>query len=183
MKTLQEIYENYTTPDGNGDKGTAHSYIEVYSDILKKYRNGCTFIEIGVAGGLSMLMWQEYFENSKLFGVDIAGGHNKSLWEQKYTFIEIDATKPEFLEKIEGVTFDVVIDDGSHIKEDQFASYNLLKNRMNKGGIYIIEDVVNIDSVKYEFQQIDPSKKVTILDRRHIKNRYDDVLIIIEDKE
>lgn len=180
MKSLQEIYKNYTTPDGNGDKGTAHSYIEVYEEILKPYRDGCSFMEIGVSTGLSMEMWSDYFINSIPLGVDIRCQSEKIRNSPRYRFIEADATNPSFLNLIGDSKFDVIIDDGSHTKEDQISSYNLLKNSIKDGGIYIIEDVLNIDKCKDEFLALDPNKSIEILDRRHLKNRNDDVLIIIK---
>lgn len=183
MKTLQEIYKNYTTPDGNGDKGTAHSYIEVYSDLLEKYRNCCTFLEIGVSDGLSMKMWSEYFLSSKLYGVDIKCSNLELRAQDYFTFIESNATKEDFLKKIQGVDFDVIIDDGSHNIKDQITSFNLLKNKLKSGGLYVIEDVENLDKDKQEFVNLQSDDfSVEILDRRNIKNRKDDVLIVIRRK-
>ncbi len=182
MKTLQEIYTKYTTPDGNGDKGTAHSYIEVYEEILKPYRSGCSFLEIGVSTGLSMEMWADYLENSTLLGIDIKCQSEKIRNNPRYKFIEGDATKPEFLKHIGDLKFDVIIDDGSHKLEDQIATYNLLKDRLNPGGIFIIEDVVSLDVARPKFESLDPNRKIEILDRRMIKRRNDDVLILIKDK-
>ena len=56
MKTLNEIYQNYTTPDGNGDKGTAHTYIGVYEEILAPYRENGDIFEIGISLGYSIKM-------------------------------------------------------------------------------------------------------------------------------
>lgn len=38
MKTLQEIYENYSHSNNYGDKGTAHSYIETYEKLFEPIR-------------------------------------------------------------------------------------------------------------------------------------------------
>lgn len=45
------------------------------------------------------------------------------------------------------------------------------------GGIYVIEDVRNIDDTKEIFLNL--SKNVTIFDFRHLKNRSDDVIVEI----
>ena len=47
---------------------------------------------------------------------------------------------------------------------------------MNLGGTYIIEDVTDINSTKQNFIDLHPNSK--IIDNRHIKNRFDDVLIV-----
>ena len=76
MKTLDEIYQNFNHhPEtmGCGDKGTMHSYIEYYEQLLKPYRESFTdILEIGVApGALSLKMWEQYFTNANIYGVDI----------------------------------------------------------------------------------------------------------------
>ena len=74
------------------------------------------------------------------------------------------------------MTFDVIIDDGSHIINDQINSFNILKHRMNPNGIYIIEDVNNIDLSRDRLTELHGNIK--IIDNRHIKNRVDDVLVV-----
>jgi cephalosporin hydroxylase len=179
MKSLAEIYRNYQTPDGQGDKGTAHSYIEKYEELLEPYRDNSTVLEIGIAGGYSLHMWGEYFNESKIYGVDISPEilNNPNLISDKFNIIHSDATTPEFLEKIKNLTFDVIIDDGSHFLHHQLSSFNLLKSKLKKGGIYIIEDVTNLDdNIKDIFKKL--HNNCEIVDLRNIKGRYDDVLII-----
>ena len=179
MKTLNEIYQNYQTPDGQGDKGTAHSYIEIYEQLLTPYRNNSTILEIGIAGGYSLHMWKEYFINSQICGVDVSfdAVSNPNLNSKDYTIFHSDATTPEFLNLIQDITFDVIIDDGSHIFQHQITSFNLLKSKIRKGGIYIIEDVAHMDTnMENTFKSLHTN--CAILDLRHIKQRYDDVLIV-----
>lgn len=177
--TLNEIYQNYKTPDGQGDKGTAHSYIEIYDNLLQPYRDNSTILEIGIAGGYSLHMWGDYFTNSKIYGVDISSEilTNPYLKSDKFNIIHSDATKPQFLNHIHNLDFDVIIDDGSHILEHQWESFSLLKHKVKTGGLYIIEDVVSLDdNIRNKF--ISLHDNCEILDLRHIKNRYDDILII-----
>jgi hypothetical protein len=72
--------------------------------------------------------------------------------------------------------FDVLIDDGSHRLADQLSTFQIFKNRIKPGGIYIIEDVVELDRVKNIFLGL--HNNVEIIDNRHIKDRHDDVLIV-----
>jgi 23S rRNA U2552 (ribose-2'-O)-methylase RlmE/FtsJ len=179
MKKLFEIYQKYQTPDGQGDKGTAHSYIEKYEELLSPYRNNSTVLEIGIAGGYSMNMWGEYFTNSKIYGMDISPEilFNDFLKNTKFTVLLADATSPDCLDTIKDLTFDVVIDDGSHVFEDQIKSFKLLKHKINKNGLYIIEDISNLDKkTKQIFESL--HDVCEIIDLRHIKNRYDDVLVV-----
>ncbi len=191
METLSEIYKRHCVsgPDvGHGDKGGTHSYIEIYEKLLEPYRAKCTFMEIGLALGLSMEMWNEYFETPcTLVGVDlsIVFDAGKMLgWRPndlppgaaRINLIAADATKPEFLAQLCELRFDVVIDDASHMAGDQVATFNLLKPRMRAGGIYIIEDILSPESSVPAFKTLHANCEV--IDLRHVKGRFDDMLIV-----
>ena len=91
-------------------------------------------------------------------GGEIRGGH--AHYELKQLIVAASGS------------FDVVIDDGSHNIEDQVKTHYILKDYMAEGSIYIIEDIQDIDAKKHLFWEGE------IIDRRHIKNRYDDILVI-----
>jgi hypothetical protein len=79
MKSLNEIYQNYKSPEGHGDKGTAHTYIDEYEKLLGQYRENSSVLEIGICRGESIKMWDEYFINSKVYGIDITDLYIKDL--------------------------------------------------------------------------------------------------------
>lgn len=181
--TLQEIYNKHKVGDWP-DKGSVHSYIEVYEEILAPYRHTAkNILEIGLMSGESLRMWTEYFKGSWVFGIDcdirpvngmadltqaIADGLNIVIG---------DASNPEVIENwFKGLKFDVVIEDANHSVEQQLQIYSVLKPYMNKGSIYIIEDIQNIDETKAIFNAIGGE----VIDRRQKKHRYDDVLVIIK---
>ena len=180
MKTLQEIYVNYqnTNSGGHGDKGTSHTYIDEYAHLLEPYRTkNSTIMEIGVAHGESLQMWNEYFTDVKIYGVDITFQDAAHLiGDPAYTLIEEDASSEAILKYLNGVVFDVIIDDGSHKFEHQVASFNLLKNKMNAGGIYVIEDILDLDNNIENFKAL--HNNCTIIDNRYKRNLYADVLIV-----
>lgn len=180
MKTLNEIYSNHSFKEGHGDKGTIHTYIEEYELLLEKYRNDITFLEIGVFYGESLEMWSEYFTNSRIYGVDINNHYNKHLEnDERFKIIISDATKFEIMNHFpKPIQFDVIIDDGSHRLEDQIITFNILKPHMKPGGLYIIEDINNIDQSKNVFTSLFDNCR--IIDNRHKKNRFDDVLVIYQ---
>jgi hypothetical protein len=184
MKTLSEIYIDYQFPEGHGDKGTAHTYIDEYDKLLGDSRDNITILEIGVRYGHSIRMWNEYFTNSNIVGIEINIDSinvikNDAPFNENTNTLHIihgNATNENILEELKDYKFDVIIDDGSHFFNDQVKSFNLLKNKMNLGGTYIIEDVSDIKSTKQNFINLHPNSK--IIDNRHIKNRYDDVLVV-----
>jgi spermidine synthase len=122
-------------------------------------------------------MWDEYFINSKVYGIDITDLYIKDLIkENKYNIIIGNACSEEILNQLNDLTFDVIIDDGSHLINDQINSFNILKDRMKPNGIYIIEDVNNLDSTIDIYKNL--HNNIEIIDNRHIKNRIDDVLVV-----
>ncbi len=177
MKTLNEIYQHYQSPDGHGDKGTAHTYIDEYQRLLEPYRKNSIVLEIGLCYGESMRMWEEYFIDSKVIGVDITSKFLTGLInEPGHNIVIADATKDDIINKLDEKMFDVLIDDGSHRLVDQLNTFRIFKDKINPGGIYIIEDIEDIDASKNIFLGL--HNDVEIIDNRHIKDRHDDVLIV-----
>ena len=86
-----------------------------------------------------------------------------------------DGTDSKTFQNIDDL--DIIIDDGSHVFTDQIFSYAILYDKLKKGGIYIIEDVKNIDEVGPFFNRLNVSTK--IFDFRKLKGRHDDVVIEI----
>ena len=188
MQTLKQIYEKYIGPGGFPDKGTVHSYIEVYEERLSPYRlSAKNVLEIGLFSGESLRMWEEYFENAEVHGIDCDelphGGMvdlRPMIAEGTHKISIIDATNSAQVKKAFGsMKFDVIIEDASHQLAHQLSIYDIFKNHLSDGGIYIIEDIDRLDEVRHLFENIDPTKKVEVLDRRAIKGRFDDVLVII----
>jgi hypothetical protein len=46
----------------------------------------------------------------------------------------------------------------------------------------VVEDVADIDAHRSMFESMDSTKNIKIYDRRHLKNRFDDVLVVLTDK-
>ena len=178
MKTLQEIYPNFQDADGWGDKGTAHSYIDVYAEHLTK-RFGVNFLEIGVQLGHSIAMWQDYFMESQVYGIDVT--LSNVIFDNLQSVYVCDATVQEQVDScFEGKTFDYIIDDGSHRVEDQIKSLEIFYSYLKDSGKYFIEDIdgdSNLLSIKNYLDKNNMSYK--FYDLRKIKNRYDDILIVI----
>ena len=182
MKTLEEIYwSGSTSIQGHGDKGTVHSYIPEYERLFEPYRDKeINILEIGIAYGESLELWDKYFNNAKIFGADI---HEKEIFSDKikpggykdddrFTIWISDATKPEFLDVIGDTKFDIIIDDGSHILQDQVKTFNLMKPLMNPGGIYVIEDVANVIADRLLNPNDEEVKKKSIKKVTHLCQKF-----------
>ena len=191
METLQQIWERLAKEGYETDKGSVHSYIPIYEKILASYRETAKyFLEIGLFKGDSLRMWERYFINAMVHGIDCNETPHGGLADLR-TMIEsgnhlvniIDATDKKAIDSIYfHIKFDVIIEDAGHEMNQQIELYNIWKRRLTPYGIYIIEDIQDIDKDFETFQNIDPEKDVTILDIRASKGRYDDVLCIITKK-
>ena len=140
-------------------------------------------MEIGLEFGGSLKMWSEYFTNSKITGISLS--YPKyfdyplqivSENNNKINIIVGNACCSEILKDLKDFTFDVIIDDGSHLIEEQISSFNLFKSRMNKGGIYVIEDIQDLEKDKETYKKLHDN--LTIIDNRQVNNRWDDILLI-----
>lgn len=188
MEKLKEIYTRNLL-GGWPDKDTVHTYIDVYAELLRPYRETAkNILEIGLFSGQSLRMWEQYF-TGKCYGIDFSDQPlglqdlRPMIAEGTHNIIIMDGTNQNDIEKNFGdIVFDVIIDDGSHQLQHQLDSYKYFKSHIAKGGVYIIEDIQDLDRDRVAFENIDNEKKITILDRRKLKNRYDDVLVIIKDR-
>ena len=176
MCHLSKIYKKYSAPEGSGDKGTAHSYIEnYYHHKFDKIRlNKLNILEIGVSTGSSLEMWSEYFPNSNIIGVELENIDYRPT-NSRIKLIIGNGTDSKTYQNVEQL--DIIIDDGSHIFTDQIFSFAILYHKLNKGGIYVIEDVKNIDEVGPFFYRLNINTK--IFDFRKLKKRDDDVIVEI----
>jgi cephalosporin hydroxylase len=186
MKTLQEIYQNHL----QSDKGTFHSYIEVYERIFSSLRLAAKkVLEIGIAGGASLQMFEEYFQGAEVYGVDarikptgpFGNCDLTELIETGMHRIRILNAKVKAQVELhfKGVEFDVIIDDASHDLESQLTVYSNFKDKLSANGLYVIEDVYELEQRRASYERMDPEKNVTIYDLRPIKHRVDDVLVVL----
>jgi hypothetical protein len=176
---LNDVYKKYVGQDGWGDKGTVHSYIEIYEQHMNKKEN-ISLLEIGIQKGHSIAMWQDYFINSKIYGIDIY--LENIMFKNLHNIYKCNGTHKEEVEKIfKNNKFTYVIDDGSHLLEDQIKSFEIFWEKLDVGGKYFIEDVNGdyaLEELKKYFNFLNLEYKV--IDNRKLKDRYDDIMIILE---
>lgn len=104
-------------------------------------------LEIGIGGGESVRTWMEYFPEARIYGVDLTHDTNEFNTpgaSERYTFRSGDQASETFWQGFIsdcGGSFDIIIDDGSHISSDIIASFTFLWPHVNPGGLYQIEDL------------------------------------------
>jgi hypothetical protein len=119
-------------------------YFKIYHRHLHKFRGRrINILEIGIYSGGSLDMWRSYFgEGATIYGVDIVPSCKAYETEHIRVFIG-DQGSREFWHDFKSRTpaMDIVIDDGSHRHGDQIVSLQEMLPSINRGGVYVCEDV------------------------------------------
>lgn len=177
------------------DKNTIHSYFTIYNELFSPIRETSNnILEIGIGNfniknGGSLLLWHMYFNNALINGIDIISNdqiYDVILKNNKIkTYTNTYAYSTEIINnfKTSNILFDVIIYDKSHphTLESQCKCIELYVHLLNETGILVIEDVQDILWVD-KFKEITPlylHKYIHIYDLRSVKNRYDDILFVI----
>lgn len=148
--TLDQIAQ-HTQP---GKSGQQLGYSFVYDLLLRDRRNKVkNVLEIGVLKGDSLRMWEEYFPKAMIYGIDLHTypQYPDGKWTDRIQTFEVDQSKPEELMKVMldiCHPLDFISDDGSHKTEDQIVSLKFLLPYLADDGIYVIEDIYEIDAIK-----------------------------------
>jgi len=130
------------------DKIIGHFYTKHYEYHFRPYRSKkINLLEIGVGGyddpklgGNSLRMWKNYFPSGNIFSLDI---HDKSqLQEKRVKIFKGSQVDLEFLDTVakEAGSFDIIIDDGSHLNEHVIETFKFMFPKLKDGGIYVVED-------------------------------------------
>lgn len=119
-------------------------YFDIYERHLGPYKGKAVqLIEFGVFHGGSLQMWKDYFGSAaKICGVDINPACQQ-LEEDNIRIFIADQSDRQALGAIcaQCPKFDIVVDDGGHRMEQQRATFDVLWEHLNDGGVYICEDV------------------------------------------
>lgn len=151
--SLRQLAEKYSS-----DKLYWHSFIPKYEELFAGMEVK-RLLEIGIGfkdlmqpflpsgmeyvHGSSLKMWEEYFPEAEICACDIREdtlineGRIRSVVCDQSDYRSLHAMQIQFGPG----SFDVIIDDGSHIGEHQWFTAGHLLPRLSKGGLYIVEDV------------------------------------------
>jgi glycosyltransferase involved in cell wall biosynthesis/predicted O-methyltransferase YrrM len=172
------------------DKNSVHSYCEVYgkylNDLLDKSGN---MLEIGTKTGGSAVLWNKLLPNFNICLLD-----KQNILEQDNKN-RLDLSKINYITHVRGAyeeptrdeiknlypeKFDFITEDGSHELEDQIRSIDLYLPLLKPGGIMVIEDIQQIEDVEVLLKTIPAGHTYEYFDLRHVKSRYDDIILVIK---
>jgi len=179
--TMSDIAKKYPT-----DKDFTHNYFNaVYEKYFSPIRDEVKkFCEVGVGGfwqdagwvpGNSLRVWDEYFPNAEILGLDI---NSFDLTSQGKVVVDyIDQSNKtlvdEYADKIS--EYDIILDDGSHVMYDQQITIASFFKSLKSGGIFVMEDLHSSPEVRIpEKNSIwgwgDPTKITTLEMLESFKN-------------
>lgn len=162
----------------NADKSSRfHNYLDFYEKHLPDREFSGRLLEIGVMDGLSMRMWAEYYPKAEIIGIDIkpdmASYMHNEHWQvpERVKLLTLDGTKKADMQPL-GM-FDIIIDDGSHYWAEQQKSFEILYySQLNKGGVYILEDLWTSHIEFYNNAKINTLDYLKKLEKKGMKMTY-----------
>lgn len=192
---LTDIHTQFKT-----DKGTAHDYIPYYEQTFADRRTEeLNVLEIGVLFGGSLKMWEHYFENSNIYGVEDFSQQD-GQWHYQYEPVDGDAVMEDvnsheritlfnfdcenlnhIQEHFGDLKFDVILDDANHKLTQQMKNFENYFPYLNDGGVYICEDVQTAETAKElrEFiLELYPDREVHIVEC-NLNKKSDDRLVVV----
>jgi hypothetical protein len=192
MSQLIDLVDNTKT-----DKNTCHSYIPVYQKLFElKKNNTNNILEIGIGepmqnkeNGGSIKLWHDYFPNSTIFGLDIhdISNINEEIIDKERIklYTSVDAYDTTFIENTfikNNIQFDILIDDGPHTLDSMVFFVKHYLPLLKDDGILVIEDIpdMNWTQILKENTPEQLRECINIIDLRHLKNRWDDIMFVIQ---
>lgn len=141
MSTLNQLFVSI----GGTDKHSRHDLGFLYGPLLKhKSLTAQKVIEIGVGSTKpgSLIAFGQFFSQASVWGIDKIN-HQQTSFEPNIFFKLGNAYDRNWMDTTLGneESWDIVIDDGSHKKEDQLWCLEYFKDKLAPNGIILIEDV------------------------------------------
>lgn len=145
-----------------------HGYSPLYYQLLQDQKETAKqILEIGIGTvpvmkrivgetyvpGASLKAWRDFFPQAQVWGLDKA--RSVLFEEDRIKCYYVDQSSEHSLgaaiqriahEVGQPMEYDLILDDGSHIKEHQWLTIHKLHPHVKPGGFYIIEDI-HIDSL------------------------------------
>lgn len=146
VQSLDQLAKKHGSDKGSEPAGglTGKGYTSVYSEFFEPLRQRpLVLLEIGVAQGASLRMWEEYFANARIFGVDVDPACTRYETDRTRVLIG-DQSDTTFLQRVvdtAAAPLDVVIDDGGHHMHQHQTSLEFLFPHLARFGLYCIEDL------------------------------------------
>ena len=157
--SLEDLFIKYGSDKASywNGKNLGHGYTKFYLKHFNKIKNKkINILEIGSYAGASAAAFSKFFSKASIYCIDI-NISNFKYYSKKINIFGLDATKTKsvkkFINKISKkknkISFDIIIDDGSHILGDILKSLRIFFKYLKKNGYYVIEDFKHPNYLKH----------------------------------
>ena len=154
--SLEKLFAHFNCDKGkllrqNNNIIKTHNYTPFYEKYFSKIKNNkIRILELGSHEGKGLVAFYFFCPKSILFGANINPFQMK-FQSNRIEEIFIDVSSKETLKnfcKHFKEDFDIIIDDASHNLRDILLALPLLFKKLNKGGLYVIEDINQFEVYK-----------------------------------
>lgn len=173
MKTLTGLFK---TGGYNTDKGSDHDYLTEYDRLFYPYRDKpINLFEVGFYMGGSCKLWEDYFPYANIRFIDI-NASCATIPISERSRLDIMNSMELTTKYFKSFPPDIAVDDSFHSLESQLYFIEVVYPVLRKGGLLIVEDIIDIDNFKPSFDGLNIPYE--IIDKRIKQNRTDEVLLI-----
>lgn len=178
MKTLDQI----GLETGTDKASCGHNYLWIYEMIFERYAQlpAPWILEVGIQFGYGLDAIRRHIPHAVIIGVDAIDNGVES--ESRKTILIGNAYSGEIFGKLEGMKFDIAIDDASHSLEDQMYFCEHYAPLLSYRGILIVEDVPFIDRCKSFAGALPPGFTYATIDLRVPGGLPDSILFVAQRK-
>lgn len=187
MKTLVDIMvekniRNDTHYEFGTDKEFNHRYCSnFYDKEFSSYKDSqISLLEIGIFRGGSLAVFHEYFPNAIVIAgidsIDWGSRHNCSSYEKVKVIIG-DGYDFSLVNKLPN--FDIIIEDGDHRHESHIKFLELYPQKLNAGGVMIIEDIADMAWTEVYKKLVPSTMTWEVVDIREVSNMSDSILFVV----
>lgn len=177
ISELCEIGKKYDTDKSSqrlnvSSTNHCHPYTLFYDSLFNSKKNEKLEIaELGILCGASLLMWREYFTHSNIYGFEVyttlIENFKSNFNNERITLSEIDIKNKESIQnsfRNLNKQFDIIIEDTTHLMEDQIRIIENVYDYLKPGGILIIEDIFKIYNENDYLDRLEPFLQIYFQD-------------------
>ena len=165
-----------------------HQYSKIYEKyFFKKREMELKILEIGSFYGNASAALFFYFKNSNIYAGDIFPDlfrYNSKRIKNFYVDTSNEKSIKKNIEEKFSFNFDIIIEDASHYLKDQIISLFILFKKLNKGGLFVIEELDFPDTKEFANKYFEkPTLKEILIEFKKNKQIIDSKYINKLDKD
>ena len=140
MATIEELFYK-----GTGRRSNKwHHYLEVYDRFFGKFVGApVTYLEVGIDKGGSLMIMRDFLgPQARIIGADL-NPECASLRDEGFEIHIGSQSDAQFISQIAESCgpFDMIVDDGGHVADQQLVTFLTLFPKLKYGGVYVVEDL------------------------------------------